>query len=245
MTIKEIFEHSQNVDGWILGIDGYASKVDLGNPAILAGIGKYRVKTIYPDVHDGKVVVEPDLADLQNMIQTKEVSDEQADAYLRLAAAAQEIEVSSLSAGDAIQFIANNTGLTVEESAKLADELGYIDSANTRLAQGFVQLADGTWEYRSACEKAADGTWKLKNAEDGAAGSADDMTGALGDVEVATYDANTAAAKLTKSLFDANGKLTEHAKKALTTNTALADLAKKELELQNAATTANYNNLIA
>lgn len=185
------------------------------------------------------------LADLQNMIQTKEVSDEQADAYLRLAAAAQEIEVSSLSAGDAIQFIANNTGLTVEESAKLADELGYIDSANTRLAQGFVQLADGTWEYRSACEKAADGTWKLKNAEDGAADSADDMTGALGDVEVATYDANTAAAKLTKSLFDANGKLTEHAKKALTTNTALADLAKKELGLQNAAATANYNNLIA
>ena len=44
MTIKEIFEHSQNVDGWILGIDGYASKVDLGNPAILAGIGKYRVR---------------------------------------------------------------------------------------------------------------------------------------------------------------------------------------------------------
>ena len=61
MTIKEIFEHSQNVDGWILGIDGYASKVDLGNPAILAGIGKYRVKTIYPDVHDGKVVVELDV----------------------------------------------------------------------------------------------------------------------------------------------------------------------------------------
>lgn len=185
------------------------------------------------------------LADLQNMIQTKEVSDEQADAYLRLAAAAQEIEVSSLSAGDAIQFIANNTGLTVEESAKLADELGYIDSANTRLAQGFVQLADGTWEYRSACEKAADGTWQLKNAEDGAADSADDMGDALADVEVAAYDANTAAAKLTKSLFDANGKLTEHAKKALTTNTALADLAKKELELQNAAATANYNNLIA
>ena len=185
------------------------------------------------------------LADLQNMIQTKEVSDEQADAYLRLAAAAQEIEVSSLSAGDAIQFIANNTGLTVEESAKLADELGYIDSANTRLAQGFVQLADGTWEYRSACEKAADGTCQLKNAEDGAADSADDMGDALADVEVAAYDANTAAAKLTKSLFDANGKLTEHAKKALTTNTALADLAKKELELQNAAATANYNNLIA
>ena len=61
MTIKEIFEHSQNVDGWILGIDGYASKVDLGNPAILAGIGNYRVKTIYPDVHDGKVVVELDV----------------------------------------------------------------------------------------------------------------------------------------------------------------------------------------
>ena len=32
-----------------------------GIPAILAGIGKYRVKTIYPDVHDGKVVVELDV----------------------------------------------------------------------------------------------------------------------------------------------------------------------------------------
>lgn len=62
MTIKEIYEHTQNVDRWILGIDGYASKVDLGNPAILAGIGKFHVKTIYPDVHDGKVVVELDVA---------------------------------------------------------------------------------------------------------------------------------------------------------------------------------------
>ena len=62
MTIREIYERTQNVDGWILGIDGYASKVDLGNPAILDGIGSYRVKTIYPDVHDGKVVVELDVA---------------------------------------------------------------------------------------------------------------------------------------------------------------------------------------
>ena len=62
MTIKEIYEPTQNVDSWILGIDGYASKVDLGNPAILAGIGKFHVKTIYPDVHDGKVVVELDVA---------------------------------------------------------------------------------------------------------------------------------------------------------------------------------------
>lgn len=62
MTIREIYERTQNVDGWILGIDGYASKVDLGNPAILAGIGKFHVKTIYPDVHDGKVVVELDVA---------------------------------------------------------------------------------------------------------------------------------------------------------------------------------------
>ena len=62
MTIKEIYEHTQNVDSWLLGIDGYASKVDLGNPAILAGIGKFHVKTIYPDVHDGKVVVELDVA---------------------------------------------------------------------------------------------------------------------------------------------------------------------------------------
>ncbi len=62
MTVREIYEHTQNVDSWILGIDGYASAVDLGNPAILAGIGNYHVKTIYPDVDDGKVVVELDVA---------------------------------------------------------------------------------------------------------------------------------------------------------------------------------------
>lgn len=61
MTVREIYEHTQNVDSWILGIDGYASAVDLGNPAILAGIGNYHVKTIYPDVDDGKVVVELDV----------------------------------------------------------------------------------------------------------------------------------------------------------------------------------------
>lgn len=62
MTVREIYEHTQNVDSWILGIDGYASAVDIGNPAILAGIGNYHVKTIYPDVDDGKVVVELDVA---------------------------------------------------------------------------------------------------------------------------------------------------------------------------------------
>ncbi len=62
MTIKEIYERSQNVDGWLLGIDGYASKVDLGNPAILAGIGKFHVKTIYPEFDDGKIIVELDVA---------------------------------------------------------------------------------------------------------------------------------------------------------------------------------------
>lgn len=62
MTIREIYERMQNVDSWFLGVDGYASAVDLGNPAIIAGIGKFHVKTIYPDVHDGKVVVELDVA---------------------------------------------------------------------------------------------------------------------------------------------------------------------------------------
>lgn len=184
------------------------------------------------------------LADFKNTIQTKEATDEQVDAYLRLAAAAQKIKISALPAGDAIQFIANSTGLTIEESAKLASELGYIDSTNTRLAQGFVQLADGTWEYRSACVKAEDGTWQLKNAEDAAAKGAVNLSDALSDVEVATYDASTAAAKLTASLFDANGNLTEHAKAALKSNSALAALAKAELDAQKAAAQANFDNLI-
>lgn len=127
--------------------------------------------------------------------------------------------------------IGNALGISAAEALRFAQHIGLVNP-NIR-------------EMSNEVETATDGTLKLKTAETGAAGGADKLADSLEEVEVATYNENTAAAKLTKSLFDANGKLTEHAKKALTTNTALADLAKKELELQNAAATANYNNLIA
>ena len=62
MNIKEIYERAQNVDGWILGIDGSAIPVDLSNPAIMAGVGKFHVKTIYPEFDHGKIIVELDVA---------------------------------------------------------------------------------------------------------------------------------------------------------------------------------------
>lgn len=127
--------------------------------------------------------------------------------------------------------IGNALGISAAEALRFAQHIGLVNP-NIR-------------EMGNEVETATDGTLKLKTAETGAADGADKLADSLEEVEVATYNENTAAAKLTKSLFDANGKLTEHAKKALTTNTALADLAKKELELQNAAATANYNNLIA
>ncbi len=127
--------------------------------------------------------------------------------------------------------IGNALGISAAEALRFAQHIGLVNP-NIR-------------EMNNEVETATDGTLKLKTAETGAADGAGKLADSLEEVEVATYNENTAAAKLTKSLFDANGKLTEHAKKALTTNTALADLAKKELELQNAAATANYNNLIA
>lgn len=127
--------------------------------------------------------------------------------------------------------IGNALGISAAEALRFAQHIGLVNP-NIR-------------EMSNEVETATDGTLKLKTAETGAADGAGKLADSLEEVEVATYNENTAAAKLTKSLFDANGKLTEHAKKALTTNTALADLARKELELQNAAATANYNNLIA
>lgn len=127
--------------------------------------------------------------------------------------------------------IGNALGISAAEALRFAQHIGLVNP-NIR-------------EMSNEVETATDGTLKLKTAETGAADGAGKLADSLEEVEVATYNENTAAAKLTKALFDANGKLTEHAKKALTTNTALADLAKKELELQNAAATANYNNLIA
>ena len=137
----------------------------------------------------------------------------------------------SESPAEIVVTIGNTLGITAAEALRFAQHIGLVNP-NIR-------------EMSNEVETATDGTLKLKTAETGAADGADKLADSLEEVEVATYNENTAAAKLTKSLFDANGKLTEHAKKALTTNTVLADLAKKELELQNAAATANYNNLIA
>ena len=139
----------------------------------------------------------------------------------------------------------NKSDNPAETVVTIGNALGISAAEALRFAQHVGLVSRDIREMSREVETATDGTLKLKTAETGAADGADELADSLEEVEVATYDENTAAAKLTKSLFDANGKLTEHAKKALTTNTALADLAKKELELQNAAATSNYNNLIA
>ena len=54
MTIKELYEASENVTRWSVCVDGGSNEVDLHSPVILNGIGDCVVKSAYyHPVHDG------------------------------------------------------------------------------------------------------------------------------------------------------------------------------------------------
>lgn len=58
MTIRELYEHSQNVGRWMIAIDGLANVIALDNPAIMAGVGNFHINTFDVDVEDGKPVID-------------------------------------------------------------------------------------------------------------------------------------------------------------------------------------------
>lgn len=54
MTIKELYEKSENVTRWSVCVDGGSNEVDLHSPVILNGIGNCVVKSVYyHPVNDG------------------------------------------------------------------------------------------------------------------------------------------------------------------------------------------------
>ena len=200
-------------------------------------INKAAEAKLSSNLYDAKAATAASKANLEDQFQAMYVGSERIDAeeIVNLYNDLIEQRNKMIDSGQQESYMYKVTAEPIETPKPLVDT--YTQSKRNEL------------EIENQIKAAKNGTLDLYGKEeselDDVTDSANDAADALADVEVATYDANTAAAKLTKSLFDANGKLTEHAKKALTTNTALADLAKKELELQNAAATANYNNLIA
>lgn len=200
-------------------------------------INKAAEAKLSSNLYDAKAATAASKANLEDQFQAMYVGSERVDAeeIINLYDDLIEQRNKMIDSGQQESYMYKVTAERIETLKPLVDT--YTQSKRNEL------------EIENQIKAAKNGTLDLYGKEeselDDVTDSANDAADALADVEVATYDANTAAAKLTKSLFDANGKLTEHAKKALTTNTALADLAKKELELQNAAATANYNNLIA
>lgn len=200
-------------------------------------INKAAEAKLSSNLYDAKAATAASKANLEDQFQAMYVGSERVDAeeVVNLYDDLIEQRNKMIDSGQQESYMYKVTAERIETLKPLVDT--YTQSKRNEL------------EIENQIKAAKNGTLDLYGKEeselDDVTDSANDAADALADVEVATYDANTAAAKLTKSLFDANGKLTEHAKKALTTNTALADLAKKELELQNAAATANYNNLIA
>lgn len=200
-------------------------------------INKAAEAKLSSNLYDAKAATAASKANLEDQFQAMYVGSERVDAeeVVNLYDDLIEQRNKMIDSGQQESYMYKVTAERIETLKPLVDT--YTQSKRNEL------------EIENQIKAAKNGTLDLYGKEeselDDVTDSANDAADALADVEVATYDANTAAAKLTKSLFDANGKLTEHAKKALTTNTALADLARKELELQNAAATANYNNLIA
>ena len=55
MTIKELYEKSENIREWDVCVDGGSNNVDLASPVIMKGIGNFVVKTVYFNIVDGHV----------------------------------------------------------------------------------------------------------------------------------------------------------------------------------------------
>lgn len=62
MTIKEIYDHMENVDEWCISVDGVSTPVVLANPAIMAGVAKFHVQKVYLLAHDDRITAELALA---------------------------------------------------------------------------------------------------------------------------------------------------------------------------------------
>lgn len=179
-----------------------------------------------------KEMVQSYLTDYQAILELPMATDAQIDTYIQLVAKMQEFDLSTASATEKITWLANAFGMTKSDATSLLYSIGQLSIYETAAARDIVQLSDGMYAAKSACVELEDGTWALKEALE-ETGDAAENTG------------DTMAQSLTKSLFDVNGKLTETAKQALKTNSALADLAVAELKAQQAASEANYNNLIS
>lgn len=61
MTIKELYEKSENIREWSVCVDGGSNKADLSSPVIMKGIGNFVVKTVYFNVVDGGVCASVDI----------------------------------------------------------------------------------------------------------------------------------------------------------------------------------------
>ena len=62
MTIKEVYDHMENVDDWCVSVDGVSSPIVLENPAIMSGVAKFHVQKVYPLAEADKITAELALA---------------------------------------------------------------------------------------------------------------------------------------------------------------------------------------
>lgn len=62
MTIKEVYDHMENVDDWCVSVDGVSSPIVLENLAIMAGVAKFHVKKVYLLAEADKITAELALA---------------------------------------------------------------------------------------------------------------------------------------------------------------------------------------
>lgn len=62
MTIKEVYDHMENVDDWCVSVDGVSSPIVLENPAIMAGVAKFHVQKVYLFAEADKITAELALA---------------------------------------------------------------------------------------------------------------------------------------------------------------------------------------
>ena len=180
----------------------------------------------------------------RNIVILGVATDEQTNSYIQLLARMSAFDLETASTTEKISWLANAFGITASESANLLYATGQLSLIQAQAARDMVQLSNGMWAAKSACEQLADGTWELKENLDETADSSEDLADSLNAYQKSIKQVTDDEKAFVNSLFDMNGNLTKAAQQALTADSAMASYAQKILEAQQAQLKANFSSLI-
>lgn len=183
-----------------------------------------------------KIIPSLDTFDVKTKQETKNI--------LALAAALSEFDMQAATIPEKIAWIANTFGMSANEAAGFASDVGVIGATAVQAVGDVVLLSNGMYAAKSACHQLEDGAWALNEALEETADSSEDVADSLNAYQKSIKQVTDDEKAFVNSLFDMNGNLTKAAQQALAADSAMASYAQKILKAQQAQLKANFSSLI-